>query len=152
MNKFQKTSLLLLRVSLGFLFLYAGISKFLTPNWTAVKYIQSSQTITPLYHWMASQPIINYVNLINEIGLTLIGLSLILGILVRLSSLFGILIMILYYLPILKFPYVENHALIVDEHIIYIFVFFLFFTFDTGNVWGFKSVLGKKLSKAKANK
>ena len=44
--------------------------------------------------------------------------SLILGLFFRLSSVLGAVLMLLYYLPVLKFPYVA-HGFLVDEHVIY---------------------------------
>ncbi|MBI3070189.1 MAG: DoxX family protein, partial [Candidatus Levybacteria bacterium] len=49
---------------------------------------------------------------------------LILGVFVRLAALSGILLMLLYYLPILNFPYVGRGttSFLIDQHIIFILV------------------------------
>ncbi|MBI2506838.1 MAG: hypothetical protein HYW00_01740 [Candidatus Colwellbacteria bacterium] len=74
-------------------------------------------------------------NLLNEGGLTLIGAALILGIFVRLASLAGVVVMLLYYFPIVQFPRVE-HGFIVDEHIIYALALLVLSTSRAGKIWG----------------
>lgn len=140
MSKTQKLSLLLLRLSFGFFFFYAGISKLFTPSWSAIGYLKSAKTFVFLYGWFAMPQNINWVNFINEWGLTLIGVALLLGIFVKYASFFGIFIMVLYYLPILNFPYVGQHSFVVDEHIIYILVFAVLYSFDAGKFWGLKDL------------
>lgn len=72
----------------------------------------------------------------NEWGLTLLGVSLILGIFVRWSALFGIALMVLYYLPILQFPYPDANSFIVDQHFMFIIVLVVLAAFDAGRFWG----------------
>jgi len=59
-----------------------------------------------------------------------------LGIFVRLSSKLGAILMLLYYIPILKFPYVGTHSFLVDEHIIYVFLLLLLGELKAGRYWG----------------
>ena len=139
----QKLSLFSLRVSLGWLFLYAGITKVLDPNWTAQGYIKGAKTFPEFYQWLISSGMLPVVDFINEWGLTLLGISLILGIGVRLSSLLGALLMLLYYLPALNFPYPNPHSYIVDEHIVYIGVLLFFASLRAGRIWGLESWCSK---------
>lgn len=115
-------ALLALRIALGWLFVYAGISHISNPSWSAAGYLSGAKTFPVFYHWLASASNIGWVNFLNEWGLTLVGIALITGIMLRLASYAGILIMALYYLVILNFPYVGDHSFLVDEHIIYILV------------------------------
>ena len=85
---------------------------------------------------------IRVTDFVNEWGLTLLGVSLILGVFVRLSSLLGILIMVLYYLP-QGFPRPNAHAYIVDEHIIYIGVLFVLFVWRAGRIRGLDALLAR---------
>jgi len=130
MTKYKLTYLFLLRIAFGWLFLYSGITKILNPNWTALEYLKSAKTMTFLYQWFSTPGNIELINILNSWGQLLIGLSLIFGVLVRLSSLFGILMMFLYYIPELSFPYVGKNAFLVDQHIIYILIFTVLFEFD----------------------
>lgn len=142
MTTFQNLSLFLLRISLGFLFLYAGITKILNPDWSAASYLQGAKTFPELFNFFLQPQILPVVNILNEWGLTLIGVSLILGAFVKFASFFGIILMVLYYLPILDFPHPNPHSYIVDEHIIYIFSLLILAVFDAGRSWG----LGNRLN------
>ncbi len=146
MNKLQKISIFLLRVTLGWLFVYAGVTKVLDSNWSAAGYLESAKTFPGLFHWFANAQNIGWINFVNEWGLTVVGVSLILGIFVRLSSAGGALLMALYYLPVLEFPYIAPHSFLVDEHIIYLLVFILLFAFQAGRAWGLDGFLKRRKS------
>lgn len=136
MSLFQKISLLLVRVSLGWLFFYAGLSKILTPGWSAAGYINGAQSGTWLYSLFLNSSILPVVNALVQYGLLLLGVALILGVFVRLSALLGSLLMILLYFPILTFPYAGKTAFIIDDHIIFIATLALLAAFRAGRVWG----------------
>ncbi|OHA65817.1 MAG: hypothetical protein A3D64_01005 [Candidatus Wildermuthbacteria bacterium RIFCSPHIGHO2_02_FULL_49_9] len=129
-------SLFFLRISLGWLFLYAGITKVLNPEWSAAGYLKGAKTFSGLYQWFASLEILPLTDLLNEWGLTLIGLSLLVGVGVRLSGILGALLMFLYYFPVLEFPYVGEHSYIVDEHIVYAFSLLVLAFSKAGRIWG----------------
>ncbi|PJE75887.1 DoxX family protein [Candidatus Uhrbacteria bacterium CG10_big_fil_rev_8_21_14_0_10_48_11] len=135
MTRFAKVWLVLLRLTLGSLFLYAGISKLTNASWSAAGYLANANTFPALYAWLATPLNIGWVNLINEWGLTLLGIALILGVFVRFAGSLGMLLMLLYYLPGLNFPYVSNGFLI-DQHIIYIMALGLLITLRAGEIWG----------------
>ncbi|HDY73183.1 MAG TPA: DoxX family membrane protein [Candidatus Jorgensenbacteria bacterium] len=136
MNRKHYLFLLLLRLGMGWLFVYAGISKIVNPNWTAAGFLQSSKMLSNIYGWFALPGNIIFVDFLNEWGLTLIGVALIVGAAVKYASYFGILLMLLYYFPTLEFPYAGGHSFIVDEHVIYILVFLLFIGTRSGEMWG----------------
>lgn len=139
MTKSEKISLFLLRIALGWLFFYAGITKVLDPKWSAAGYLTTAKTFSGFYGWLASPSVLPIVNFVNEWGLTLLGISLILGVFVRLSSILGAAMMLLYYLPILAFPYPNPHSFIVDEHIIYALVLIFFATLRAGRYYGLEN-------------
>jgi len=141
MVKFSKVSLFFLRIAMGWMFFYAGITKVLNPEWSAGGYLKGAKTLPELFAWFASPGILPFVNFINEWGLTLLGVSLILGAFVRLSALLGAVLMMLYYLPALTFPYIDAHSYIVDEHIVYALVLLFFVGIKAGRVWGADSKL-----------
>lgn len=136
MEKNQKISLFLLRISLGWLFFYSGITKVLNPEWTAAGYLKGAKTFAWFYEWLSSSSILPIVDFLNEWGLTLLGVSLILGIAVRLSSLLGALVMLLYYFVILDFPHPNPNAFLVDQHIIFALALLLLAAFRAGRIWG----------------
>lgn len=139
MSKFEKVSLFLLRVGMGWLMFYAGITKILNPEWSAIGYLRAAQTFPGFYQWLSSPGILPTINFINEWGLTLLGVSLILGIAVRFSSVLGAMLMILYWFPVLQFPYVEHGFLVDSEHVITALVLVYFAAIRAGRVWGLEN-------------
>ncbi|HEY4476012.1 MAG TPA: DoxX family membrane protein [Candidatus Paceibacterota bacterium] len=144
MTQFQKISLFLLRISMGWLMFYAGITKVLDPAWSAAGYLKGAKTFTEFYQWLTTSDLLPFTNFMNEWGLTLLGLSLILGLFVRLSSILGALLMLLYYFPILQFPYPNPHSFLVDEHIIYAAALLLLGSFRVGRIWGLENLIQKR--------
>ena len=134
----------LTRIAMGTLFFYAGITKILNPEWTAKGYLEGAQTLTGLYQWMAQPGILPYIDVLNKWGLTLIGIALLLGIGSRTASIFGAIMMLLYYFPELNFPYVGEHSFLVDEHIIYALVLLTLYSTNAGSYLGFQGRFRRK--------
>lgn len=134
-----KVCLALLRIAMGWLMLYAGITKIIDPEWSAAGFLRGAKTFPDLYSWFLLPQNLPWVDFANEWGLTLLGVSLIAGALVRYSSLLGAILMLLYYFAQLDFPYPNPHSLIVDEHIIYALVLTFFACVGAGRFWGFDS-------------
>jgi len=145
MSKLQKITLFSLRVSIGWLFFYAGLTKLIDPKWSAAGFLSNAGTFPAFYSWLTRPDILPVVNFLNEWGLLLLGASLILGIFVRFSSFFGALLMILYYFAHLKFPYPDANSFIVDNHIIYAFLLLYFFAVRAGKVWGLDGFFRRRL-------
>lgn len=138
LTKNEAIFLTILRITTGWLMFYAGITKIVNPAWTAKGYLMGAKTFPELFQWFASDANIGWVNLVNEWGLTLLGISLILGIGVRLSSVLGVGLMLLYYFPVLEFPKVA-HGFLVDEHIIYASILLFFAAVRAGRYWGLEN-------------
>lgn len=132
-----------LRIGMGWLFFYAGITKVLNPAWSALPYISSAKSFAGFYQWLSQPEYIGLVNQMNMWGLTLLGVSLILGAGVRISSIFGAVLMLLYYFPVLSFPYPNAHSFIVDEHIIYALVLIFFSLANVGKIYGLDGYLAR---------
>lgn len=143
LRTYTRVTVFLTRISMGWLIFYAGITKVLNPDWTAAGYLSGAKTFSSLYLWLASPEMIGITNFLNEWGLTLIGLSLIFGIFVRFSAPWGALLMILYYFPVLDFPYPNSHAFIVDDHIIYALLLLLLGALRAGRIWGIDQLCWK---------
>ena len=62
---------------MGWLFLYAGFTKVINPDWSAAGYIGNAKTFSGFYNWFLRPDVLPLTNLINEWGLTLLGVSLI---------------------------------------------------------------------------
>ena len=136
MNTTFKKLLALLRIAIGWLFFYAGITKVLDPAWSAEGYLKGAESFSGFFGWLASADILPITNFVNEWGLTVIGIALIIGIGARTAALAGAAMMILYWLPVLDFPYAGEHSYIVDEHIIYALVLLLLHFTNAGAYWG----------------
>lgn len=142
MNKFQKVSLFALRVTLGWMFFYVGITQVLDPVWSAAGYMKGAKNFVWLFQFFSRPDVLPAIDLINKWGLTLLGVSLILGIAVRLSSKLGVILMLLYYVA-LPFPYPNARALIVDVHIIYAAALMFMIAVKGGRAWGLDAVCGR---------
>jgi len=123
---------------MGWLMFYAGITKVIDPTWSAAGYLKGAKLFAGFFNWLLQPGILPTVNFINEWGLTLLGVSLILGAFVRFSSLLGALLMLLYFLP-LGLPYPNPHSYIVDEHVIYMLVLLVLAAISAGRVWGLEN-------------
>lgn len=135
MTTSQKFFLFLLRITAGWMFFYAGITKILNPQWSAEGYLKGAKAFGWFFQMLLDPNILPIVNFMNKWGLTLLGVSLIVGLFVRFSSLLGVLLMVLYYIP-LGFPYPNPHSYIIDEHVIYISVLLFFAAIKAGRVFG----------------
>lgn len=128
--------LFILRLAMGWVMFYAGITKVLNPDWSAAGYLKGAKTLTGFFQSLTDPGVLPTVNFLNEWGLTLLGVSLILGIGVRLSSILGAILMLLYYFPVLTFPMIGINSYIIDNHIIYASVLAYFASIRAGRFWG----------------
>ena len=99
-NRLQMTAIVLLRVLIGWHFLYEGAAKLLKPNWSAAGYLLQARWIfADLFKWIAESPnVLPIVNQMNMWGLVAIGLGLILGCFTRLAGMAGMALILVYYL------------------------------------------------------
>lgn len=140
-TQLQKSMLFLLRICLGWVFLYAGSRQIMTPDWTAAGFLGNAKTFPGLFAWFASDGVLPFINTLIPWGHALIGVSLILGVSVRLGSSFGALLMFLYYLPRLDFPMVGPNSFIVEYHLVYAILLVYLGAVRAGQVWGLENWL-----------
>ncbi|HNV02617.1 MAG TPA: DoxX family membrane protein [Vicinamibacterales bacterium] len=116
----------LLRVLVGWHFLYEGIAKITSPSWSAAGYLKQARgPFADIFRWLAAQPdLLAAADSITMWGLTLVGVLLILGLFTRLASLGGIGFILLFYLcnpPFVGLFYsipVEGSYLIVNKNLV----------------------------------
>jgi thiosulfate dehydrogenase (quinone) large subunit len=151
----QAFFLVALRVLIGWYFLYEGLTKLANPDWSCVGYLMDSKgPFAGMFIAMAGNlKLVAVVNWLNMWGLTLIGLGLILGLLTQLSLIFGILLLILYYMshPALTsvnyaMP-MEGSYLIVNKTLTEIFAMAVLLVFPNGNVAGLDRLFSKWFKK-----
>jgi uncharacterized membrane protein YphA (DoxX/SURF4 family) len=125
-GRLQLGLLTLLRIAIGWHFLYEGHAKFLSGTWTSAGYLDASRWVLGgPFQWMASHPgVIALVDAVNIGGQIVVGLLLVTGALTRAASLAGIALLLLYYLanpPLvglgLAVP-ADGHYLVVDRNLI----------------------------------
>jgi thiosulfate dehydrogenase [quinone] large subunit len=116
----------LMRIFVGWHFLYEGIAKLTSPSWSAVGYLRQARgPFAGYFRWLASQPnLLTNADYITMWGLTLVGALLILGLFTRLASLAGIAFILLFYLatpPFVGYFYSipsEGSYLIVNKNLV----------------------------------
>ena len=98
--------LVIIRIAIGWHFLYEGVTKIIAGNWSSAAYLAGSKWIfAPVFHWMAgSAGIISIVDFLNIWGMTLIGLGLILGLFSRWASAGGALMLLFYFIAYPPIP------------------------------------------------
>ena len=142
-NKCLTVSLTAGRIVLGWLMFYAGLTKLITPGWTAAGFLSGAKTLTGLYAWLATPGLIGIVNFLNAWGLTLLGVSLIFGLFVRWTAWPGVVLMALYYFASNALPAVPN-GFLVDEHVIYALLLVIFFYANAGKHFGLDALIGRQ--------
>lgn len=95
----KKWVITLLRMGIGWHFLYEGFVKLAADEWTSYSYlIQTSGPFSGFYHWLASSPaLVNMVDFLNVWGLILAGLALFLGLFISAGMAGALLLLLLYY-------------------------------------------------------
>ena len=98
-SRTQMTSLVVLRLFVGWHFLYEGVVKLFNPYWTAKTYLLTSEgALRPLFVWLAEEPMISVVDVVNVALLIGVGAALMLGTLTRIAVVAGIAVLLMYYL------------------------------------------------------
>lgn len=149
---FQFTALVSLRLLIGWHFLYEGVAKITNPYWTSAGYLQESQGwFSGFFQNLSSDPGLQaVVDYLNQWGLLLIGLALILGVFVRLASWGGVVILALYYLAAPPFPGMEygipteGAYLIVNKILIELAGLLVILAFPTSHLFGLQQFLTRK--------
>ncbi len=144
--KIKKEDLIwgLLRLSLGWIFFWAFLDKLfglgfstklgkgwlegVSPTYGFLKFGAKGIFSAPIQS-LAGNPLVDWLFML---GLFFIGISLILGIFVKLSSYAGIIILFLMWLSL--FPSTNNPFL--DKHLVYLILMCGFIVFNAGNYIG----------------
>lgn len=130
MKRFSSYLLTILRILVGWHFLYEGITKLVSPDWSAKFYLLGSNWIfSGLFHWMASSPqILKIVDFLNIWGLILIGIALLIGLFARWAALAGGVLLFFYFMaypPVFGYSLgvvAEGNYQWVDKNLIEMFV------------------------------
>ncbi len=144
LHKRQLNALVLLRIFIGWHFLYEGVIKLFNANWTAKFYLLSSEGFAkPLFTWLAGDGMIGIVDFLNIACLVFVGLALILGYLEKLGAWLGIGLLLMYYLAHPAFPGLqqagtEGSYFIINKNLIEAAALYVLFLLPTGDYFGIK--------------
>jgi thiosulfate dehydrogenase [quinone] large subunit len=149
LSRWPMIAITLLRVFVGWHFLYEGLAKLTSTTWSAAGYMKASRgPFAALFKWIASQPhLLDNANLITMYGLTIVGVLLILGLFTRLASLAGIGFILLFYLcnpPFVGYFYAiptEGSYLIVNKNLVELSALFVILVTGSGRFAGLDRIL-----------
>lgn len=148
-TKLQSFALLILRITIGWHFLYEGGVKILNPHWTAKSYLlDSGGFMKGFFEFIAgNQTLLSISDSANAWGLALIGLSLIVGIFTRYSSLAAMFLLLLYYLSHPAFPAIEylfpsdGSYFIINKTLVELFALLVIYAFPTSQLFGLQRLI-----------
>ncbi len=136
---------LFFRLAMGWTFLYAASHQIFDPGWSVAGFLSHTRTFNGIYAVFAAPPLAAVVSFLVGYGHLLIGLSLILGLLTRVSAAFGVLLMILYWTAHMDWPYIgDTNNFILDYHIVYAGVLLLLIQTRAGQTFGLDRWLAKQ--------
>lgn len=135
--------LTLLRVAIGWHFLYEGLIKLFNPNWTAAGYLWNSQgPLAEIFRGIAQdETLLSIVDILNVWALILVGLGLILGIMTRFAQFGGMALLVLYYSANPPFLWnnssaFEGQYMFISKDVIEFFALLVLSFFPTGKFLG----------------
>ncbi|MEM1257963.1 MAG: DoxX family protein [Bacteroidota bacterium] len=132
----------LMRILIGWHFLYEGITKLFNPDWTAYGYLASAQgPLKSVFTALANNSIIGWVDTLNMAVLILVGVTLLLGVFERIGALLGMGLLAMYYLSHPPFPgltqlNVEGNYWFVNKNLIELVALLLIYYVPTGHLFG----------------
>ena len=140
----QLYALTILRVVVGWHFLFEGLSKLFTPGWSSADFLQLSNWIfSGFFHWIANNPgLLSIADFAVTWGLIVIGLLLFVGFFERIACLSGMLLLAFFWLanpPLTGLDFGvphEGNYLIVDKNLVEFFGLLILALFPTGKYLG----------------
>ena len=150
-SSFQVTTLVALRMLIGWHFCYEGIAKLLNPYWTSAGYLAGSQWFLKeeLIDLAANATAVTVVDVLNEWGLVAIGLGLMLGALARPAAIAGVVLLSLYWIVAPPFAGVtypmpaEGSYVLVNKVLVELAALLVVVAFPTSNVYGLDRFLAR---------
>ena len=139
----------MLQILIGWHFLYEGLAKLINPYWTSAAYLGESQWwFSGLFMKIAASPnATSVVDFLNIWGLILIGAGLIVGLLTRVATVSGIVLLLLYYVaapPFLGYHYsvpAEGSYLVVNKVLIELIALVVLLAFAPQRWYGLDRLL-----------
>ena len=157
-SNLQITALTVLRVLIGWHFLYEGLYKVISPTWSSESYLESSTgPFASTFRSLAESDILLQIaDMLNIWGLVLIGLCLFIGAFSKISAYLGMLLLFFYYISFPPFggscsaAYVDGNYWIVNRNLIEMASLFVLIAFPVAHITGLDRFIFKnKYNKSK---
>jgi len=141
-TKPQLYLLVLLRVIIGYHFLFEGINKLFSAAWSSEGFlVQSNWIFSDLFKFIASSPtLLAIADFLNIWGQILIGLGLLVGLFSKYAAYAGALLLLLYYVAYP--PFVEGYTF-VDRNLLEFFGLLMIALFQTSQIIGLDGLISK---------
>ena len=140
----ERALIVFFRLSLGWIFLHAGFDQIMQASFSATGFLSHTRTFHDAFAIFTGPRIAPVVSFIVKWGQVLLGLSLILGVFIRLSTIFGIILMLTFYLAHMNWPYNESHFyVVVGPHLIYAGVLLYLLVKRSGHILGLDGWLAR---------
>lgn len=145
-----KESIILMRIFIGWHFLYEGIIKLYNPEWTSFGYLATAQgPLKSLFTALTVDPIIGISDNLNMFALVFVGVAFLLGIFEKTGAIFAMGLLLLYYLAHPPFPWlvqikVEGSYWFVNKNLIELAACLVIYQFPTGKYFGLQYLFDKK--------
>jgi thiosulfate dehydrogenase [quinone] large subunit len=136
-SRMEKALILYFRFVMAWTFLYAASHQVFVPSFTVVGFLSHTKTFHDVFVVFTTPTMAPITTFLVEYGHLLIGLSLLTGLMVRVSATFGVMLMIIYWFAHMDWPFIENtNNLIVDYHLVYAGVLVYLIVKRAGHVFG----------------
>jgi len=136
-SPYEKGILFYLRMTMAWTFLYAASHQVFVPSFSVVGFMQHTKTWHDAFAVFTTPAMAPVTTFMVEYGHLAIGLSLLFGLMVRVSAAFGVLLMIVYWFAHMDWPFIENtNNFVVDYHLVYAGVLTYLIAKKAGHVFG----------------
>lgn len=133
----ERALIVFFRLAMAWTFLYAASHQVFDPQFTVAGFLKGTKTFHDVYAPLTNPSWAPVITFLVAYGHLLIGLSLLFGLMVRVSAPFGILLMLVYWTAHMDFPFIENkNNLLLDYHIVYAGVLTYLIVKRAGHVCG----------------
>ncbi|WP_127018451.1 DoxX family membrane protein [Flagellimonas beolgyonensis] len=148
-----KASVALLRILIGWHFLFEGVVKLYNPEWTSFGYLATAQgPFKWFFTMLVGNGTIGIVDTLNIVALMVVGITFTLGIFERVGAIVGMGLLALYFfahppLPGLTQMNVEGSYWIVNKNLIELVACIVIYQLPTGAIFGLDYFRKNKLAK-----
>nr|WP_262909176.1 DoxX family membrane protein [Muricauda sp. M10] len=148
-----KVSVTLLRILIGWHFLFEGVVKLYNPEWTSFGYLATAQgPFKWFFTMLVGDATIGWVDTLNIIALMVVGITFTLGIFEKVGAFVGMGLLALYFFAHPPFPgltqlNVEGSYWFVNKNLIELVACLVIYQLPTGQYFGLEYLRKNRLTK-----